>query len=822
MTTSRLTSRSTRIFSLLAFFALLFSFLTPIGSASSEILVNGADPDCVSSGQADRFASAYCTIRAAVTDAQAGDVIRVADGVYNENITINKNLTLLSINGRDAAIITGADALGGLGTLHITSGTTGVQIGAPGQGFTILGFDSSSAGIEKAAVYFQGAHSGAVIMDNRIVANGDAGLMTEYGAVISNFVISGNEFAGQTFVGDNPAGDGFGQQFTLPNVPRQLVVMGGGPSGTNTNNISFTGNLITGTAGGLNTDGNEQGNSLVTIDAGSSLFTDNIFAGTTTRGAASLRIRRPGASITGNTFQSAGLSPSAVHLYLQNNPLTLALCEDNTFENGVCYENLLGGVIGTSIQTAVSAAPAGSTITLSPGVYTGGVLVDKSLFLDGGGALIGPGSPAFTITANDVTITNFIVDGSGAGTGEPGILVADGVQRLYLYDLEIRSWPGAGVEFLGTATDLKLIDNYIHDNLGDGIYFSGELFGIVQIYGNAFRSNGAAGIRSVGTVQAGYNEWGSYDGPMGDGGDGASDQVDYTPYVFGKVYVQAPASVREGEPVTVDVLVDAQSLFGAQFQLSYNPALLAVTSVQVSGTGYFQDGQSCTTNTTTAGFVSFYCSLGAGNTPVSAQAVKLASITFQAQPIATASAAALLDLVDTSVRLGAPDGINIFIDSITDGSLTILGTTTVAGRVDLQGRANESGAVVDPAAGEAYGMDPSPVTTGIWGTFSFTSLTDDTYVFTIEMPRYLDASAEVVVAGGTLTLTPVLLLGGDVDDDDVIGVNDASAIGGAFWTTPSDGLWNANADINDDSRVDILDLVLMGGNYGLTSSPWTP
>jgi hypothetical protein len=601
-------------------------------------------------------------------------------------------------------------------------------------------------------------------------------------------------------------------------------VMGGGPSGTLTNNITFTGNHITGTAGGINLEGNEQGNTLVTIDAGTSVFTDNIFAGTTTRGAPSLRVRRPSAVITGNRFQRNGLSPSSVHLYLENNPITLSLCEANIFENGVCYESASGGGIGTSIQPVIDALPAGSTILLSPGTYTGGLVIDKSLTLIGGGARIGPGSSAFTITADDVTISNLVLDGEGDGDNIPAIWVTVDIQRLYLHDMEIHHWSGAGIEVSGVVTDLKVIDSYFHDNAGEGIIFVYNApEGIVQIYGNAFRSNGGDGITSVSPMTAEYNEWGSYDGPKGDGGDGIIDEmVDYTPYVFGKVYVQAPASVREGNPVIVDVLVDAQSLFGAQFQLSYDPALLTFSSVQVSGAGYFQGGQSCISDTTAPGLVSFYCSLAVGNTPVSARAVKLATYTFQAKSINTASETTVLNLIDESVRLGAPNGINIFIDSITDDSLTIQGATNVSGRVDLQGRADESGAVVDPSAGESSGINPSPVTTGVWGTFSFAGLADDTYLFRIEMPRYLDAEALVVVSGGTLTLQPALLLGGDVDDDDVIGVADAGAIGGAFWTTPSDGLWNANADINNDGRVDILDLVLMGGNYGLSSSPWTP
>ena len=55
-------------------------------------------------------------------------------------------------------------------------------------------------------------------------------------------------------------------------------------------NITFTNNQITGTAGGVNGDG-QQGNTLVTIDAANPTITGNDFAGFTNRFATQLRVR---------------------------------------------------------------------------------------------------------------------------------------------------------------------------------------------------------------------------------------------------------------------------------------------------------------------------------------------------------------------------------------------------------------------------------------------------------------------------------------------------------------------------------------------------
>ncbi|MFO1439738.1 MAG: hypothetical protein U1F81_15560 [Verrucomicrobiaceae bacterium] len=260
----------------------------------------------------------HTSIQAAVTAATTGDTIQVLPGTYTENVTINKNLTLQSSGGRAVTTITGVSGLGALGTVLVTNNTTAVTIGGAGKGFTIIGIDNGSPGLENAALYFQGGHTGVQVRDNDIQANGDVGLLSEFGVVISGWVVDGNIFSGKTFVGANPADNGFANQFTTPNVPRQLVVLGNGGGNLATataTNITFTNNTISGTAGGLNTSNQEQGNQLVTLDVANSTITGNTFSGTTTRFAGSLRVRRPGTVITGNTFNSTGLGINTSQLF---------------------------------------------------------------------------------------------------------------------------------------------------------------------------------------------------------------------------------------------------------------------------------------------------------------------------------------------------------------------------------------------------------------------------------------------------------------------------------------------------------------------------
>ncbi|MFN3292838.1 MAG: hypothetical protein ACK414_05120, partial [Gemmobacter sp.] len=243
------------------------------------------------------------SIQAAIDAASAGDTILVGDGTFTENVLVNKsNITIVSMNGRDATTIAGIEGAGRLGAVQFAPGVTGVTLGDTDQGFTVIGFDSANPGLEVAAVYFQGAQSGHTIRGNDIRANGDGGMVSEFGPTFASITIDGNIFSGQTFVGPNPAGNGFDEQFTLANVPRQLVAVGSGGGG---NGVVFTNNQVTGTAGGLNTDNQPQGNTLVTVDAANSIISDNEFTGFTNRFATQLRARGNDTTITDNTFDQA-------------------------------------------------------------------------------------------------------------------------------------------------------------------------------------------------------------------------------------------------------------------------------------------------------------------------------------------------------------------------------------------------------------------------------------------------------------------------------------------------------------------------------------
>lgn len=57
----------------------------------------------------------------------------------------------------------------------------------------------------------------------------------------------------------------------------------------------------------------------------------------------------------------------------------------------------------------------------------------------------------------------------------------------------------------------------------------------------------------------------------------------------------------------------------------------------------------------------------------------------------------------------------------------------------------------------------------------------------------------------------------------MVDVSDAACIGASHGTSSvCAGGPAADADVNGDGVINILDLTLMGGNYGLASSGWAP
>jgi hypothetical protein len=143
--------------------------LTPARAAPAELLsvngttgtVNPADP-CPD----PRNSAVYKTIAKAIACALAGDTITVAAGTYNENVMVNKAVTLLGANaGVDARNLRGVESI-------INGGGVSAPIGMSASGAIVDGFrlqaGQNSLG---AGVWMGGSVTGVQLLNNVITDN---------------------------------------------------------------------------------------------------------------------------------------------------------------------------------------------------------------------------------------------------------------------------------------------------------------------------------------------------------------------------------------------------------------------------------------------------------------------------------------------------------------------------------------------------------------------------------------------------------------------------------------------------------------------------
>lgn len=180
-----------------------------------------------------------------------------------------------------------------------------------------------------------------------------------------------------------------------------------------------------------------------------------------------------------------------------------------------------------SIQAAVDAAPEGATITVGPGVYAGGVTIERSVTLVGAGArrtvIAGsPGANVVEAVTGDVALQGFTIAGGATGVGVsffPRVTIRDSVitgnvwgtggfggsislhRSLVIRNsragvgpifsggvtVEDSTVSGNGVGVLGDSRMLVVVkDSLILGNRDTGIGMAG---GTLEVYGSTIRDN---------------------------------------------------------------------------------------------------------------------------------------------------------------------------------------------------------------------------------------------------------------------------------------------------------------------------------------------
>jgi hypothetical protein len=139
---------------------------------------------------------------------------------------------------------------------------------------------------------------------------------------------------------------------------------------------------------------------------------------------------------------------------------------------------------------------------------------------------------------------------------------------------------------------------------------------------------------------------------------------------------------------------------------------------------------------------------------------------------------------------------------------------TVRGRVILERRASSVGATIE-VGGRVVATDAN-------GAFTVSDVPAGANTITVRCHCYLRTWRSVnVLAGETLTLPDVTLLGGDVDQDGAINAGDAEIVGLAWNSTTTASHWDERADVTADGIVNILDMVAVHFNWNKAApGPW--
>lgn len=522
------------------------------------------------------------------------------------------------------------------------------------------------------------------------------------------------------------------------------------------------------------------------------------------------------------------------------------------------------GATTAEMQTIINCAAPGSVINYASGSYPGGLVVGRDeLTFNLNGVTVGAGSPAFDIYGDDIVI-NGPGKFDGLGAADPAIYVNTGADNFILDGVEITGWTD-GVYVGGAVESLKIVNNWIHTNSGRGLVVDGTPTGVVTIKGNLFKANADAGVLYLGEGQldATYNSWGSPTGPVGLD----ADKVLSTPFNFYELYFdmdpvvtgeQAWRRVAVSQTFNVALKADAANVYGLSFKFTYDPTKVVLNLTTFDAAWL----NKCTmVGTPPLGTVEYFCNLTSGDPEWQGGTIATFNLTaigsavesffdvftelpFTTEPVSpTAGAVGGVKVWVNNAGYNEPFGHGLLTDE-DDGRLTIDGIAQFTGFVDLEGRPNDSGALLQvfdgasvlkaKALSESSGKYTTVYEPGMWMVVSTVSPEYSVpYYLIFDRDLFLPTPLveKFLTQEGLTTLALLKLLGGDGTNNNYIDIADAGCIGRAYGTTNNvcgtfDPILNptpipgANSDVTGDGIVNIYDLTLMGGNFYMGFSQW--
>ncbi|MEI8167370.1 MAG: hypothetical protein WCG26_13395, partial [Chloroflexales bacterium] len=280
-----------------------------------------------------------------------------------------------------------------------------------------------------------------------------------------------------------------------------------------------------------------------------------------------------------------------------------------------------------------------------------------------------------------------------------------------------------------------------------------------------------------------------------------------------------------GAPTTINVnFANVSNLYGYELKVNYPTTGFTATgkfdNTWFDAAGTRVDGWD---GTPSGGVVKFAASKVAAD-PVSGSGI-VATVTL------TATTAGTYPITLSDVLLGDRDGNQITATAApTTVTVTVCGFATVTGKVNLQGRGTGLTGTIPPTGGTVTLLDAGygqrSTSFDATGNFTITNVMvapgGTTYTISATHNLYLsNITTTLLMPLANVTLPTTRLKGGDANNSGKVEVDDLSCIGGSFGGSPVVCGVNGSSDINADGVVNILDLVLPGGNFDLIApQPW--
>lgn len=285
----------------------------------------------------------------------------------------------------------------------------------------------------------------------------------------------------------------------------------------------------------------------------------------------------------------------------------------------------------------------------------------------------------------------------------------------------------------------------------------------------------------------------------------------------------ASSSLVVGNSIVITAnLESVTDAYGYQFKVNYDAAKLSAVGAFVNS---FIDP---TTNAFSPSGWNGTCSSGVCNFGVTllnpASAVTgtgpVAKITF------TGLTPGIVPLTFGSDIIADRNGFPI-LHTTNTSTLTVFGTATITGTVNLQGRSTPISpgtiSLTDNASLFLRTVTNFDQSTGLFTATVPVDLGGSTYKLVAAHSLYLSnqLTGVGIASGGVYNAGTTSLRAGDGTNDGTVDILDLSCVGGRFHLSPAVCGVSGNSDLNADGAVDIFDLVLVGGNFHLSSpQPW--